>query len=301
MANYIFNWALTALTANTLDLSTGDYYAHLVTSIPAISSTVVSSLTIPTSSGYTSTPLTGLSYNSTRWTFNTFSFPKYSFASIPTGVVICKRLSAVPSINDQVICYSDFNNSIGQAINLQVGGYVVNLQFGSNGAINFSYRYQYSSGAYINTETIPKGLIYLIGSKNNTVTFADPTPSKMVATGNSISITNRSTAGGTSGTSRTILMDFGSLVIKPTTIGIFSSGAATWTVATSVSSDNISYTPIGSESVVFNFNFKLVTVSTSSYWKYLRITGNGTGGSLCDFVEIEFYNSSILSPTLNII
>uniref|UniRef100_UPI00286C1D5A hypothetical protein n=1 Tax=Chamaesiphon sp. VAR_48_metabat_135_sub TaxID=2964699 RepID=UPI00286C1D5A len=180
MSNFIFNWANAALANATLNLSTGDYYAHLVTTVPALGHSTVANLVLPAVSGYTSTPLTGLNYNTTRWTFNSFDFPKYAFVSAPTGVVICKRNGASPANTDGIICYSDFNNSIGQTINLAIGAYVVNLQFTANGAINFSYRNRYQSGAFNSANTpIDNGIFYLLGTNNNTTAWNNPSQSKV--------------------------------------------------------------------------------------------------------------------------
>jgi hypothetical protein len=105
MSNFIFNWAVAALSAATLDLSTGNYYAHLVTTAPALGHATVADLVLPAVSGYTSTPLIGLNYNANRWTFDSFNFPKYAFASTPSGVVICKRTGVNPANTDGIICY----------------------------------------------------------------------------------------------------------------------------------------------------------------------------------------------------
>jgi hypothetical protein len=314
MTNFIFDWANTAIAAATLNLNTGNYYAHLVTTPPAQSSLTVADLTLPVINGYASTPLTGLSNNSSRWTFDSFSFPKYAFAAAPTGIVVCKRSGATAASTDEVICYSDFNNSINQPITLSVGAYVVNLNFGNNGAINYSYRYQYSSGAYVNTETIPKGLIYLIGTKNNTVAFSDPNPSKIT----------QNTLGATSFTDRdhtmsasyngliNMALDLGTLKIRPGTIGIFNYSTTNGSVQIwgsnnlggnfSTNATNTSlYTSLGTFSVTgWEYAMKTFVVNNPDFWRYFlfQITPSGTGLSP---TEIEFYSSSVLSPTQNFV
>jgi hypothetical protein len=312
VANFIFNWATAALAAATLDLSTGNYYAHLVTTVPAFGHSTVADLVLPTTSSYASTPLTGLSYNSTRWTFDSFSFPKYSFASAPTGVVICKRNGATPATTDGIVCYSDFNNSIGQAISLQVGVYVVNLQFGSNGAINFSYRYQYSSGIYSNTEPIPKGIIHLIGSQNNTITFSNPTPSKLAGTGtNAAFLTDRIQTSQYNQFSQRYGFDFINNKVRVGTFGFYGSQNAT-TIVTLWGSNNSSGDPLGTmitneapwtqigvnPSVGTPLSFSFINSNNTEYWRYIRLTSSSASLNLFD---IEFYNSSVISPTLNLV
>jgi hypothetical protein len=315
MANFISNAASAELTAATLDLSTGNYYAHLVTTVPLLTHSTAADLVLPTTSGYASAALTGLSYNSTRWTFDSFSFPKYNFVTAPTGVAICKRAGTTPASTDRFICYSDFNNSIGQSINVQVGIYVVNLQFGTNGAINFSYKYQYASGIYANTETIPKGLIYLIGSRNNTITFADPEPAKIAKLPTGTSVTNRNSADGPVNTGFTFALDLNTFVIRPGTIGIYNFYPTTGIININIwDSNNLSnnfpsnyantslYTQLGNFSITTGWNYVMKTfdVNSTIFWRYFLFQITSLSSSLV-INEVEFYNSSIIAPTLNMV
>jgi hypothetical protein len=313
VANFIFNWAAAALQAATLDLSTGNYYAHLVTVAPALGHSTVADLVLPTSGSYTSTPLTGLSYNTARWTFDSFNFPRYSFVTAPTGVVICQRNGTSPANTDGIICYSDFSNSIGQQINLQVGVYVVNLQFGSNGAINFSYRYQYGSGAYSSVEPVPKGLIFLIGSKNNTLAYTNPfNNTNCNSNGNdpfvAVQCTNR-TLVNTSFKSF-ISYDFGNLRILPNVFGFYSSAAVAADVQLSGSNDasisdsgvavNANWTLLGSKSSTLANVWSFINVTNPTYWRYFKLQTANNSQTLGP-IEIEFYSSLVLSPTANFV
>lgn len=315
MANFISNTASAELTAATLDLSTGSYYAHLVTTVPLLDNSTAADLVLPTTSGYVSTTLTGLSYNSTRWTFDSFSFAKYNFVTAPKGVAICKRAGTTPASTDRFICYSDFNNSIGQNINLQVGIYVVNLQFGTNGAINFSYQYQYSSGAYVNTEAVPKGLIHTIGTKNNTVVFASPSPtriSQLPAAANWVE--RNSSGGGVSGTGVNGALDLGTLKIRPGTIGIYNFAATAANITVNIlASNNLNndfssnfnntslYTSLGSFNVSGGWSSSMRTfiVNNLTYWRYFLFQISSTATVV--ITEVEFYDSAVISPTLNIV
>jgi hypothetical protein len=139
MSNYIFTAAAAAITDLTLDLSSGSYYAHLVTVVPPLASLTVANLTLPNSSEYAPISLTGLSYSVLRWTFNDFSFPKDSFATLaPLGLVFCKQFGANPAPTDQVICYSDFTNQAGAVVTASLGIYLINIAIGINGVIDFS-------------------------------------------------------------------------------------------------------------------------------------------------------------------
>lgn len=311
MSNFIFNWATAAIAATTLDLSTGTYYAHLVTTAPVVGHSTVADLVLPTTSGYVSTPLTGLSYNSARWTFDSFSFPNYAFTSAPTGVVICKRAGASPANSDGIICYSDFNNSIGQVITLQIGAYVVNLQFGNNGAINFTYRYQYNSGIYVVGAPIPNGLIYLIGTKNNTVTFANPlaAAASNADFGNSNEFTDR-VVGSVAFFARRYAFNFGVNSIKPVTFGFIHRDAISKTIqlwgtnnlpafdATNIDDDSL-WTSIGSiTNPIAGWNF--ITVANNTYWQYFKLKSSD-GTLTLSLQEIELYSSTALSPSVNFV
>lgn len=304
MANFIFNWASAALTANTLDLSTGDYYAHLVATVPALGHSIVTDLVLPAISGYTSTPLTGLSYNSARWTFDSFNFPIYNFASAPTGVVICKRIGATPATTDAIVCYSDFNNSIGQVINLRVGTYIVSIQFGVGGAISFNYKYQYNSAAYSPTGgAFPPGLIYLLGTKNNTQAYTNPFNITTALDG--LAQTDRLPSATTN---QRAALDFGSNLVRFGTVGINWTGAnsnattiwatnnlASWTAIDI--DNNANWTQIGI-SASYSAGWNFINVSNNNYYRYFKLTRSSAVNQLN---EIEFYSSSLLSTTLNMI
>lgn len=167
MAKFIFDTANSQLDNSTLDLSTGTYDAYIVSSMPSTSNNTVADVSVIGNA----LELTGLSNNSSRWTFNNSQFPLYNWTTAPAGVVIAKRGNVGnPATTDQLICYSDAANSLGDVISLGNGNYSIALNFGADGAIKYSSFYQYFSGAYT-TGLLPQGLIYLDGTNNNTVAF----------------------------------------------------------------------------------------------------------------------------------
>jgi hypothetical protein len=318
MSNFIFNAAAAALTAATLDLSTGNYYAHLVTTTPQPTDSTVANLVLPTISGYVPTVLTGLNDNGQRWTFDNFTFPRYVFAATPpVGVVICKRSGASPAASDQVICYSDFLNSIGQVILTPVGAYLISLSFGASGAIDRAFRYQYSSGAYVAGANggYPSGLIYLMGTNNNTSSFTNPAPGKLivheVGTGANNSFTDKSSLFA--GFHQSIALDFGSNqvgvgdfgyllvsdpVVDPVTI-FGSNNMPIWDDINIV--DNSNWTSLATVSALTNSagrgTWVIASVTNQTHWRYLKWETPGSVGAY----EFELYNSSILSPNQNLV
>jgi hypothetical protein len=316
MTNFIFDWADVAITAATLDLSAGDYYAHLVTTQPSPTSTTVANLVLPTSAGYAGYQLTNMVYTTQKWSFDNFSFPRYIFATLPPiGMVICKRVGASFASTDPVICYSDFVNSIGQVISGQVGVYVVAEQFMISGAISFAYRYQYSSGSYINGANagVPFGLLYLLGTANNTTTFTNPGSSKMVVLtsggGQEPLLFNRDISYSTGSTK--VALDFGSRSIKVGGFGYLvstpslepvtiygSNSLPNWSVAEVISDTN--WTPIATTTSATNNSsgWKLAISNSTTFWRYLKW---GQPANNMTIAEMELYNSVILSPDQNLI
>ncbi len=316
MSNFIFNAAAAALTAATLDLSTGSYYAHLVTTTPLLTDSTVSNLVVSTASGYAPTTLTGLSDNSQRWTFDSFTFPRYIFAvTPPVGVVICKRAGASPANSDQIICYSDFLNSIGQVILTPVGAYLISLAFGTSGAINKTYRYQYSSGVFVSTS--PNGIIDLLGTSNGTIAFVNPVPGKLTCltsagSSNIVTFTNKIINSGFSASLQNIAFDFGARTVRVGQFGYKQvtpfSGVTTiygsnnlpaWDQPTLA--DNGYWTALSTVTAATNNDpansWILAPVTSTQYWRYLKM-GITTGQNIA---EIELFNSSILSPNQNLV
>lgn len=317
MANFIFNWAETALQNSTLDLSAGNYYAHVVTTAPDATNTTVADLALPTVSGYAPANLTGLSLNLARWTFADFTFPKYVFVTAPIGVVFCKRSGASPAAADQIICYLDFANSIGQTIALIPGSYGINISLGANGAIKFENFYQYSSGVFVDSEPVPKGLIYLIGSNNNTVAFTNPVPSKITILHSVNGLTqpsiydrtNRTIEAGAVESNVMLALDLGNLKIRVgkfryRVIAATGSFGSERLYGSNVVPDfptnglNTSfYTLLSDLDVLPSNGWMEITCSSQTPYRYLLFQkGNGFA-----IPEIEFYESTVYSPTLNIV
>jgi hypothetical protein len=312
MTNFIF----TAANTSAGNLSTGTFYAHCVTTLPVISNTTVANLVISNAVGYVPLVLIGLSYNSTRWTFADISFPSYNFTVAPIGIVICKQLGGSPATTDPVICYSDFTNALAQVITTGTGTYVVSLLFSNTlGAINFVDRYRYSSGAYVNTESVPPGSIYLLGSNNNTVGFTNPAGSKInVNRRNSSNIfeaisypTDRDAL--TNQSAKIIAIDFINYRLQIGVVGLRTANFASSSVSVygsnsiAVLNDTTTLDPsfwtlLGSFSSVLPNTINLVTVNNSTYWQHIKLeqTTNGTFAS----TEIEFYSSSMSSLNINL-
>jgi hypothetical protein len=315
MANFIFDLADTSQT----NLSSGTFYVHLVTTIPATNVTTVAQLVLSTANNYSPAILTGLSYTTVRWTFNPVSFISNNYLTAPVGYVICKQLGVNPGINDPVISYADIRNSVGDIVNLGTGIYRVEIAFSASGVINFTEFYTYTSAAYSNTESIPKGIIYLLGSNNNTEGFTNPVPIKLAtyrtaADGATLSsvlpLTDQSSATSTIG-SVYLLFDFLTLKLRLGSMGFrtaanFGTGTiygsnviAGYNVATIT--DNVTnWTLLGSGVVHAPTSpfWGFINSTNTNYWRYIKVyfPSHGT-----NYSDVEFYNSTIASPTLNMV
>lgn len=288
--------------SDTVDLSTGTFYAHIVNVIPNESSTTVAALNISNAIGYTPYTLSELVYTSKLWTFSDFTFPAYTYNTAPVGLVVCKQLGTNISNSDPILYYGDFLNILSQNISINTGKYTIFIKFPINGIIEFKQYYEYSSSAYVNTETIPKGLMYLLGTRNNTQSFLSPYGNAVLDINSESSIDpfNRIIDNLTI-SDYLFAFNFGSRRIQVGTWAHYSRDTSTarWTIwgsntylsgALNSTSDWI---PLGtSTSTVAGWNF--ITCNNSTYWKHLKFTAD-TNFNQGLIQEMEFYNSSMYS------
>jgi hypothetical protein len=125
--NFIFNSIILSYAANTLDLSQGDYYAHLTTARPSPINSTVAALIIPTEASYQPIDLTGRTFNQSVLDFNDFAFPSHVFPTGVTGVALCQQLAAVKANSDRLISYSDFSTLSGAVLTLNPGIFPINI------------------------------------------------------------------------------------------------------------------------------------------------------------------------------
>lgn len=290
--------------ANTLDLSTGTYYAHIVNSIPSDSATTVANLTITDAINYQPKILTGLVYTIRMWTFDNFAFPTYTYNTAPTGIVICKQIGSSPSSTDPIISYGDFFNILYQSIQITIGRYALSVEFPVFGILQFKDYYKYTSGAFINNEPTPKGLIYMLGSRNDTQAFISPRYNTILDINSTSTLDLIDRSNGSGVVDDLHAYEFGSRRIQ---VGIWAYRqpqvtGTTWTIWGSntynsgpldIPSD---WTPLGSSSS-YDVGWNFVTCNNPKLWKTIKITAGGDTGFIN---QIEFYNSSMYSTHQNL-
>jgi hypothetical protein len=295
---------------NTANLSTGTFYAHLVTLIPNIANTLVSDLVLTTAVGYQPVLLTGVNLTASKWTSDNITFPIYTFTSPVVGVVICKQLGGTPAPTDPILAYSDLSNSLSQSVNSGTGSVNLFVDINTTGIVTYTNNYIYSSGDNALDEAIPKGLIYMLGSNNNTGFYVNPITSAKI-------VSSTEAGSSSSGFDRSLVspstlrqnygFDFTRFTVSADKIAVYvmsnsgnvilwgSNSPSAWNTAYS---SNTGWTALTTATPLVANTWTTLTSTNTNYWKYLRFSSNTSDISL---QEIEFYNSFILSPTANMI
>ena len=294
----------------TANLSTGTFYAHLVTTVPSTNNTLVSDLVLPSVSGYVPVILTGVSLTASRWTASNITFPIYNFTTPVVGVVIAKQSGGSPAPSDSILAYSDLTNSLSQSINSGTGSVNLFIEISTNGFVSYTDNYIYASGDNPNDEPIPKGLIYMLGTNNNTTSYTNPLTSAKI-------ISIHEAGSNTNGFDRSLvspstvrqyyIFDFTKFTVKVADFYVYSMSNTANISLWGANSSSAYNTGVISDSGWTQLNTPVPLVANqwtnlastnTSYWKYLRLKSNSADISL---QEIELYNSFILSPSQNMV
>jgi hypothetical protein len=320
MSFFIFTPAKTALENSTLDLSTGTYYAHLVSVLPAVNSSLVSGLTIAAATtGYAPKIMTGLVYTPTKWSFDDFRFPRITFTSIINGVVICKMLGSVPAATDLPIAYAALRNSQGFAYELPPGTHAVDVDFPVNGVIEIETTYGYSSGIWSGTTPPVGDIISLMGTANNTVAFANPANNKVKIVQGHPNLLNLGVVAGVpvmSSSSQVILDFWGNSGAKHSIrvgkiLYVISGANSGFNAPIHASNDPIvltnlssltGWTQITAGNVSAGNASTAFSINNSDYWRFLRIPQpQFPSASPSGQFYVAFFESTLLSNSQNIV
>ena len=169
----------------TLDLTTGTYYAHLVTVVPTRSVTNVASLTVATGGNYASQPVT-LSAFAANGTGVILPSTSPSWTSLTTngtaivGCAICKQAAASPAASDTVVSFLQFNVTSIITLSTTVGSPIVTAASGLSAFATTNLIADNTSGT-----VIPIGTrILLVQSDTSMILSADS-----LSTNTSLSVT----------------------------------------------------------------------------------------------------------------
>jgi hypothetical protein len=318
MPSFTFN------SAPVNSLGTGTYYVVPVTTLPVAGDATVANLSIP--AGFSPVILSGLSLSSTTWTFSDTAIPVFTYPNALVGLVIAKQDGGSPASTDALVNFSSFVNANGQEYTLAAGTYSIPISFGANGAMSIRPVWRYSSGSYVGGAMggFPPGLLYLIGTQNNTQTFQNPAMTEHLAVINihnvtysstvqtETQLTDRSTQLASNGTLTTLALDFQQGRIRVGTVGVRSDGAVASNAGTLYGSNylvggfdvngvtnNAEWTNIGTLGVPVNGNWTLnAATDSTNYYRYIKLVYNGTGAS--SMSQVEFYDSTLETPYQNI-
>lgn len=178
---FIFNQAEIEINNSTLDLASGNFYAHLVTTAPAVTATVTGELIVPNIVNYTYKPLSDLDYvPNLKWSFSNVTWPTLIYNTAPVGVVICKQINATPGSLDRVICFNETSQT------LATGTYSLTQYFILTGIIQLAVDH-YASNVALN--------ILFEGSDNSTSFIDIKGNSVLVRDGAPVIKTSRSLYG----------------------------------------------------------------------------------------------------------
>ena len=295
---------------NTTNLATGVFYAHLITTTPNIANTLVSDLVLCSVPGYVPVLLTGVSLTPTRWSANNITFPIYNFTTPIVGVVICKQVGGTPANTDPILSYSDLANSLSQNVTSGTGNVNLFVDVATNGMVTYTDNYIYSSGANALDLAVPYGLIYMLGTNNNTGSYLNPlTSTKIISSteaGSSsvgfdrslVSTTNLRQNYGFDLTKFTIKVGDMAIYTMTTSTNVILWGTNSPSAWNTAYTSSTGWTALTTATPLIANQYTTITSTSTSYWKYLRLSSNNSDISL---QEIEFYNSFILSPTANMV
>lgn len=295
---------------STANLSTGTYYAHLVTTLPNNTDTLVSDLVLCNVAGYVPVLLSGVTLTSSKWTANNITFPIYTFTTPILGVVICQQIGSSPAPTDPILTFSNLSNALNQNITSGTGAVNLFVEISLDGIVSYTDNYIYSSGDYVNDQAVPYGGIYLLGTVNNTAPYTNP------LTNNKI-ISKHEAGSNSNGFDRSLVSpsqlrqsyawDFtkytvrvGNFYIYPmtTTANVTLYGTNSPTAWNTAFASNTGWTVLASASSLTGGQFNALSVTDTTYWKYLKIASNTADIAL---QEVELYNSFIKSPTSNMV
>lgn len=169
MTSFLFDKAKIDLDLASLNLNSGVFYLHLVVTQPLISSTSVADLQLPSLNNYNPKILTGLIFNSDKWSFNDVNFPPDIYSENIVGFVICKQTGFNIASTDPVICFSS------SSVSLESGNYSLTEKFSTYGVLSFNTDPLFADVVLLLPLTTASGLTDVKGKSVNNVGSAAST------------------------------------------------------------------------------------------------------------------------------
>jgi hypothetical protein len=331
MTIFVFDGIQTRIRNSTIDLATGNFYAHLVTVQPTPSVTAVSGLTLATYTGYASQALTGVTYTGGIWDFNNPLFPVNTGSSQGVvGMVVCERVGGSPAPTDPPVVFTALRQA-GIPVTITINtNERLQVSVGTNGILQTLGRHIFNSGTF-STDLDTNGTIYQLGTRNGAQAYVNPgtsgtrvkfypaLSSGTLTSNNTISsgIFDRSAGGGgyssPSASNIISVIEFVDVLVNPSKLYInrfaVSIPVTDAKIYGAKSLDNFTASYINDESnwevlasgvtIPNTTGSQIVTLSNfGTFYRFLGIsTGTNSGLNKVNIREFELYESAIASVT----
>jgi hypothetical protein len=331
MTIFVFDGIQTRIRNNTIDLATGNFYAHLVTVQPAPTVTAVSGLTLASYTGYASQTLTGVTYTGGIWDFNNPLFPVNTGSSQGVvGMVVCERVGGSPASTDPPVVFTALRQA-GVPVTITINtNERLQVNVGTNGILQTLGRHIFNSGTF-STDLDTNGTIYQLGTRNGAQAYVNPGTSgtrirfySAQTTGTltsnstiSADIFNRSAGGGSyfppSDANIISVIEFVNTLVNPSKLYINRASVSLPVTNAKIYGakvlDNFTASYINNESnwellasgvtIPNTTGSQVVTLSNfGKFYKFIGIsTGTNSGFNKVSIREIELYESAIASVT----
>lgn len=299
------------------ELSIGNYCAFPVSEIPAKSAVLAADVAnIP---GFVPVVLTGRNLTATGWLFDNFSYPFFNYTTNTVGFCVARMISGAPSPSDKLVCFNGYTNALDQDIVTPPGAFAnaftVAAPYGLLRQVP-AYRYTAGSIAQPALATVPQGLMYLAGTRNNTVAWATPVDNtrcsvwRAIDGGNAGELYNRAIANTSTPDHildmRTNRIRVGQIWVR---CGVALNNV-TWWGSNSIEEGEINS---GNTSAIYNDNSRwtqitnsvnlpavtwtlITTTNNTTFWGHLKFNSANTSNGV---QEIEFGASTFQSTTIN--
>jgi hypothetical protein len=276
--------------------------------------------------GFEPVILTGRNLTATALLFDNFELPNFSYSTNVVGFVIARQSGGSPQVSDQLLLYSNFVNALFQDIVIPPGDYTNRFTVDPvTGVLKRIPAYIYTSGApYQPTvnATAPLGLLYLSGTRNATVAYANPSDGVKMGIYRGVDGTGFGLLGdrtaGNDGQADFILDMKGNRIRVGTMLLMTnipaSTGVTIWgsnSIEPGTLTTNVNYAAAFSNSSLWtqisaptncaggNVWTQIPATDQQTFWSFLRV--NSAANVSNSFSVIEFMASSIQSVKQNMV
>jgi hypothetical protein len=332
--SFVFDSALGSILDGDINLGSDVLYFHLVTTIPdANTDSTVADLVLPTDPEYAVTYLQGRSWSNQVLNSTPPIFPRLTTNPLTVkGSVLCRRNGEDPSDEDSLLCFNIFRNNGG--LNVMPNLELERIRASYNqGILTIQDLYAYVSAPDPLTYPEESGLLYLIGTDNYTQPYQTPsTASPAAGRATKVSVVHNAVTNAgsifkrdTSAVSAVVMAasaNFPRLAInfqspqgrlRTVRIGRFTIIAGTVYSGVLFKIYGTNFLPaFDGANIVVSDNWTLLNqsvltphavpthclVNSSSYYRYI---GFGVDNPEVQIRYIEMFDSSIISPTQNVI